>query len=322
MRRRAWTCGLDIGTGFCKAAVIEHGPGAPRLTRVAVAPNESGADSGEERSDPGRVADVLSLTFKQERIEPRDVVIGVGGRDVMSKVIEVERMDEEEARAVIPWEAEQHVPFDMENVELDFTIIDPDGDGPAMTVLLAAAKRTLVEDRISLLRAAGLTPVMVDVEALALHNALEMNYPSAMRDVTALVDIGSGSTTVHLLQDGLPVLTRELAVAAPTHEGLTEGVHRLARGLERAGAFVEGETRLGIACVYLCGGGGGVSGLAEALAERLGVETRVASAFERLEIAPEVADRADIGSLAPMLMLSVGLALRNPAEASFARREG
>lgn len=321
MRRRGRTCGLDIGTGFCKVAVIEHGPGAPRLTRVAVAPNGLGVDGGEARGGPGRVAEVLTVTFERERIEPRDVVIGVGGRDVMSKVIEIDRMDEEEARAVIPWEAEQHVPFDMENVELDFTIIDPDGAGPAMTVLLAAAKRTLVEDRISLLHGAGLNPVTVDVEALALHNALELNYPSAMRDVTALVDIGSGSTTVHLLQDGLPVLTRELAVAAPTHEELTESVHRLARGLQRAGAFIEGETRLGIARVYLCGGGAGVSGLAEALAERLGVETHVASAFERLDVAPEVADREDIGVLAPMLMLSVGLALRNSTEASTARRE-
>ena len=303
---------MDIGTGFCKAAVIEHGAGAPRLIQVAVAPNETGEGGG----DPDRVAEALSSMFRRERIETRDVVIGIGGRDVMSKVIEIDRMDEEEARAVIPWEAEQHVPFDMENVELDFTIIDPDGDGPAMTVLLAAAKRTLVEERVSLLRRAGLNPATVDVDALALHNALETNYPSAMQDVTALVDIGSGSTTVHLLQEGLPVLTREVAVAAPTPEGLIEAVQRIARGLQRAGALIETGTRLGIARVYLCGGGAGVSGLAEALAERLGVETRLTSAFERLEVAPAVADRPDIGSIAPLLMLSIGLALRSPAEGS------
>lgn len=315
-RRRKGTVGVDIGTGFCKAAVIEHGAGATRLVRVALAPNETSAGRGGGVGDPNRVAEAISSMFEQERIEARDVVIGIGGRDVMSKVIEVDRMDEEEARAVIPWEAEQHVPFEMENVELDFMIIDPDGAGPAMTVLLAAVKRTLVEERVSLLRRAGLNPVTVDVDALALHNALEMNYPSAMQDVTALVDIGSGSTTVHLLQNGLPVLTRELAVVAPTPEGLSEAVQRIARGLRRAGAFVETETRLGIARVYLCGGGAGVSGLAEALAERLGVETRLTSAFERLEVAPEVADRPDIGSIAPMLMLSVGLALRRPVEGS------
>lgn len=290
------TIGVDIGSGFCKAAVIEHGAGTPRLVQVAVAPNEE-----------------LGSLFERERLKSRDVVIGIGGRNVMSKVIRMERMVEEETRAAIPWEAEQHVPFDMEDVELDFMIIDPDGDDPEMTVLLAAAKRTLVEERVSLLRRVGLNPVTVDVEALALHNAFEVNYPQAMRDVSALVDVGSGSTTVTLLQEGLPVLTRDLAIEALPPRGVPDAVLRIARGLQRAGALVEADGRFGIARVYLCGGGAGVPGLADALAGKLGVETSLASGFARLEVAPEVADRDDIGSLAPMLMLSIGLALRGPA---------
>ena len=293
------TVGVDIGSGFCKAAVIEHGAGTPRLVQVAVAP------TGE-----------LASLFGQERIKPRDVVIGVGGRSVMSKVIRMQRMPEEETRAAIPWEAEQHVPFDMDDVELDFAIIDPDGDDPEMTVLLAAAKRSLVEERVSLLREAGLNPVTVDVEALALHNAFEINHPQTMRDVSALVDIGRGSTTVTLLQAGLPVLTRELTVEAPPSGGVADAVQRIARGVRRAGVLVEADRRFGIARVYLCGGGAGVPGLAAALAGKLGVETRLASAFERLEVAPEVADRDDIGPLAPLLMLSIGLALRSPAGGS------
>ena len=90
---------------------------------------------------------------------------------------------EEDARDVIRWEAQNHVPFDMESVELDFQILDPDGDGLQMNVLLVAAKRELVEGRQSLLAEAGLEPVVMDVDAFALHNAFEVNHPDAMTGV-------------------------------------------------------------------------------------------------------------------------------------------
>lgn len=311
LRRRKTTVGVDIGSGFSKAAVIDHGENGPRLTGFATAPNEADAVRGGTITDPERVADTLSALFKRERIKPRNVAIGIGGRDVLSKVIEIDRMDEAEARAVMPWEAEQHVPFDMKNTELDFAIIDPSGEGSTMTVLLAAAKRDVIEARIALLRRADLNPTTVDVEALALRNALEANYPTAMKDVTVLADIGAHSTAIHLLRNGLPLLTRELAVGAPAADELEECSRRIARGIDRTGALVE--TGPGIARVYLCGGGATESGLVEVLAESTGVETHLASAFERIAVAPDVADRTDLGSMAPMLMLSVGLALRSPA---------
>ncbi|MDE2944535.1 MAG: type IV pilus assembly protein PilM [Gemmatimonadota bacterium] len=311
LRRRKTTVGVDIGSGFSKAAVIDHGENGPRLTGLATAPNEADTVRGGTIRDPERVADRLAALFKQERIKPRNVAIGIGGRDVLSKVIEIDRMDEAEARAVMPWEAEQHVPFDMKNTELDFAIIDPNGEGSTMTVLLAAAKRDVIEARIALLRRADLNPTTVDVEALALRNALEANYPTAMTNVTVLADIGAHSTAIHLLRNGLPLLTRELAVGAPAADELEECSRRIARGIDRTGALVE--TGPGIARVYLCGGGAAASGLVEVLAESTGVETRLASAFERIDVAPDVADRTDLGSMAPMLMLSVGLALRSPA---------
>ncbi|MXX77988.1 MAG: type IV pilus assembly protein PilM, partial [Gemmatimonadales bacterium] len=252
LRRRKTTVGVDIGSGFSKAAVVEHGENEPRLRAFAIAPNEAGTVRGGAIRDPERVADPLSSRFRRERIKSRDVVIGIGGRDVLSKVIEVDRMDEAEARAVMPWEAEQHVPFDMKNVELDFAIIDPNGESSTMTVLLAAAKRDVVETRVALLRRADLKPTTVDVEALALRNAFAANHPTAMKDVTVLVDIGVHSTVLHLLRNGLPLLTRELAIGVPTADDLDECARRIARGIDRTGAFVE--TGPGIARVYLCGG--------------------------------------------------------------------
>ncbi len=110
------------------------------------------------------------------------------------------------------WEAEQHVPFDMESVELDFQILDPDGDGVEMSVLLVAAKRELIESKMRVLTDAGLEPGVVDVEAFALHNAFELNHPDAMNGVVGLLNIGHDVTNINILDEGVPLLTRDLTV--------------------------------------------------------------------------------------------------------------
>ncbi len=341
--RRKTTVGLDVGSGFIKAAVIDHSKDTPQLEKIAVSPIEGDAIVDGDIVDPGLVADAISSMFEREGIDQRDVVIGVGGRDVIIKLIKMDRMEEEEAREVIPWEAEQHVPFDMDNVQLDFEITDPDGDGLQMTVLLVAAKHELIETRISLLQQAGLNAKVVDVEAFALHNALEVNYPDAMQGVTALVNIGHDTTTVNVLDEGVPVLTRDLSfgtrglmldlqrerslTAEEAHaalrgesedhslrEFLAERAQEVARGVERAAAFLEtDEIGLGVGRLYLCGGGVGVPALPEVLAERLGVETHVASAFEQIQVKADAVDFMELQEMAPMLMLSVGLALRKAA---------
>ena len=98
--------------------------------------------------EPALVADTVRALVESLGATPRSVVTAVGGRDVIIKKIPMDRMKESEAREVIRWEAEQHVPFDMENVQLDFQILDPDGTKPQMAVLLVAAKRELIENRL------------------------------------------------------------------------------------------------------------------------------------------------------------------------------
>jgi len=338
--RKKTTVGLDIGSGFIKAAVIDHSKDLPQLEKVAIAPIEGDAIVDGDVVDPTLVSDAISEMFDREGIDHKDVVIGVGGRDVIIKLIKMDRMEQSEAREVIPWEAEQHVPFDMDNVQLDFQITDPDADGLQMTVLLVAAKRELVDNRIALLEQAGLSPRAVDVDAFALHNALEANYPAAMQGVIGLVNIGHDTTTVNILDDGVPVLTRDLTFGTRAlildlqreraltaeeanaalrgesmdyslREFLTDRAQEVARGVERATAFLEtNEAGPGIGKLYLCGGGVGVPGLAEVLAERMQVETHVASALERVQVKPSASDYASLQEMAPMLMQSVGLALR------------
>jgi type IV pilus assembly protein PilM len=99
--------------------------------------------------------------FKTAGIRKKKVVVAVGGRDVIIKKIQVDRMKESDAFEVVRWEAQQHVPFDIEAVELDFQILDPESEGLQMEVLLVAAKRELVEDKVQLLAQAGLEPDVV-----------------------------------------------------------------------------------------------------------------------------------------------------------------
>ncbi|HNU36678.1 MAG TPA: type IV pilus assembly protein PilM, partial [Methanomassiliicoccales archaeon] len=210
--RSKTTVGLDIGSGLIKLVVINHGSGEPVLTKVAFTAVADDAIVEGEVMDPGLVADAVRGLFDTVGIKPKNVVTAVGGRDVIIKKISMDRMKESEAREVIRWEAEQHVPFDMDNVELDFQILDPQGDGLQMTVLLVAAKRELIETKLALLGDVGVQPAIVDVDSFALHNAFELNYPDAMRGVIGLVNIGHEMTNVNVLEDGVPVLTRDLAI--------------------------------------------------------------------------------------------------------------
>src|ERR671926_326192 len=123
------TVGLDIGSGLIKVAVIDHGKKEPVLSRVAIAPLLPDAIVEGEIMDPGIVADAVKSALEAAGVKSKKIFTAVGGRDVIIKKVQIERVKEAQARELMRWEAEQHVPFDMESVELDFQILDPDGEG-------------------------------------------------------------------------------------------------------------------------------------------------------------------------------------------------
>jgi type IV pilus assembly protein PilM len=294
--------------------------------------------------DPGIVADAVRGLLSTAGIKAKKVVTAVGGRDVIIKKISMDRMKEGEAREQIRWEAEQHVPFDMDNVELDFQILDPEGEGLQMAVLLVAAKRELVETKQTLLSDVGLEAAVIDVDAFALHNAFELNYPDAMRGVVGLVNIGHEMTNVNILDDGIPVLTRDIMIgtrrfredlqrernmSADEADQLLRGFERnealepllasrgeeLAVGIERAAAFLQSSSRSasGLARIFTSGGGSRIPGLNRILADRLRLPVQTANPLERLQVADGVFDTMSLDEVAPLLMLPVGLALRTAA---------
>jgi type IV pilus assembly protein PilM len=342
--RNATTVGLDIGSGLIKLVVISHASGGPVLTKVAFTSVVNDAIVEGEVMDPGIVAEAIKGLMASAGIKAKKVVTAVGGRDVIIKKIAMDRMKEAEAREVIRWEAEQHVPFDMDNVELDFQILDPHGEGLQMTVLLVAAKRELVEHKVALLSDVGLAPSVIDVDAFALHNAFEINYPEAMHGVVGLVNIGHETTNINILDDGVPVLTRDIPVGTrrfkedlQRERGLSaEDADRLLRGgestealdpfletrgeelavgIERAAAFLQSASRSagGISRIFTTGGGARIPRLNKVLSDRLRVPVQLANPIEKLQVADGVFDMMPVDEVAPLLMLPIGLALRNAA---------
>jgi type IV pilus assembly protein PilM len=213
-----------------------------------------------------------------------------------------------------------------------------------MSVLLVAAKRELVENKLALLADVGIEPSVIDVDAFALHNAFEVNYPDAMAGVVGLVNVGHEMTNVNILEDGVPILTRDLplgtrrfredlmrekGMSAVDADALLQGTNGnealapfvndraedLAVGIDRAAAFLQTATRstTGLTRLYTSGGGARVPGLNAALADRLRLPVQLANPIERLQVGDGVFDTMDIDEVAPLLMLPVGLGLRATA---------
>ncbi|HWJ22931.1 MAG TPA: type IV pilus assembly protein PilM [Gemmatimonadaceae bacterium] len=342
--RKKTSIGLDIGSGLIKVAVVEHGKGEPQLAKVSITPILADAIVEGEIMDPGIVADAVRSALQAAGVKSKDVVTAVGGRDVIIKKIQIERVKEQQARELMRWEAEQHVPFDMESVQLDFQILDPDADGLEMSVLLVAAKRELIEAKLRLLVDAGLNPGVVDVDAFALHNAFEVNHPDAMHGVVALINIGHEVTNINILEDGVPILTRDLTVgtrrfredlqrerglSSDEADALIQGYDRsphldaviegrgeeIAIGIERAAAFLASSTRSAtqMRAVYTCGGGARIPGLTAALANRLRLKVQQANPLANITVRDGALGELVTDEVAPLLMLPIGLALRQVA---------
>jgi type IV pilus assembly protein PilM len=180
---------------------------------------------------------------------------------------------------------------------------------------------------------------VIDVDAFALYNAFERSYPDAVDGLVALVNIGHETTNLNLLENGVPVLVRDISfgsrkvrealqrdrgLTAEQAEDLVQGrrnepalrslldekVEELAVGIERAAAFIIAQSGGSIARVFVCGGGARIPGLVQALGDRLGIRTEVANPLERITVRPEVSLSDSLDTISPMLMLTVGLALR------------
>jgi len=204
--------GLDIGSRSIKALQLvetKRGVGLKKFGMIDIAPGiiEDGAIN-----DPGAIAEAIRQLFKGYGIKESSVAISIGGYSVIVKKISVQTMAETQLQETIHFEAEQYIPFDINDVNLDFQILGESANNPnQMDVFLVAAKKEMVNDYINLINMADLNPCVIDVEAFALQNVYEAAH-AAKEENVALIDIGASKTSLNILKGTSSLFMRDVSL--------------------------------------------------------------------------------------------------------------
>jgi type IV pilus assembly protein PilM len=340
--RKQSLVGLDIGSHSVKIAELQSQAKGHKLVNWGISTPLAEAIVDGEIMDRQLVVDAISNLLESRGITTRNVVASVSGRAVIVKKITMNRLSADDAQQAVYWEAEQHVPYDINDVSLDFEILGPAPNDPKMMqVLLVAAKKEMVMSFADLIREAGLQPLIVDVDSFATQNALEANYDFSPSDVVATLNVGSEITNINITQGGVPYFTKDLqvgghsfieaaqrkfnlsqteaaaAVRGESGAGLEiaplveQACESLATALERAQAYLRTAGEAGtVTRIMLCGGSALTPGLPEFLNRRFGVPAEIANPLARVGYDPGLFAGQDVMKVAPLLTVGIGLALR------------
>jgi type IV pilus assembly protein PilM len=219
--------GLDIGSSAVKAVELKPVGKGFRVAAFGSEPVPQDAIVDGAIIDAGAVAEAIRRVFEHNKaFKAKDVCASLSGNAVIVKKITLPVMTESELGESIYWEAEQYIPFDIQDVNLDYQILDP-GTGPdsrgSMEVLLVAAKKEKIADYTGVISQAGRAPVIVDVDAFALQNAYELNYGLESAHVVVLLNAGASAININILQGDQSVFTRDISIGGNAY---TEAVQK------------------------------------------------------------------------------------------------
>src|SRR5262249_6464905 len=216
--------GLDIGSHSVKVVELEAQSNKQhKLVNWGVSQPLAEAIVAGEIMDPQLVADAISNLLESRGIRNKQVSAAVSGRAVIVKKIAMNKLSPEDAQQAVYWEAEQHVPYDINDVSLDFEILGAAPNDPKqMQVLLVAAKKEMVLSFSDLIREAGLQPLIVDVDSFAVQNAIEANYDFGPDEVVAILNIGAEITNIDIVKAGVPYFTKDLQLGGNTFVEATQ----------------------------------------------------------------------------------------------------
>jgi len=343
--------GLDIGSSAVKA--VELKPAGKGFRVVALASEPVPPDSIVDGAiiDGAAVADAIRRLFENKAFKTKEVAASLSGNAVIVKKISLPVMTEAELSESIYWEAEQYIPFDIQDVNIDYQILDP-GTGPdskgTMDVLLVAAKKEKIADYTGVIAQAGRVPVVVDVDAFALQNAYEANYGLDPEAVTVLLNAGASAININILCGDQSVFTRDISVGGNAY---TEAVQKeLNLTFESAEQLKKGEPVEGhtfeeaqpilqamtdsvlleiqktfdffkasatsdrIDRVLLSGGASRVDGFQKALEDRFATVIEPFNPFQKVAFDPGKLGIANPDAMLPATAVAVGLALRRAGD--------
>jgi type IV pilus assembly protein PilM len=350
LRRQKNLVGLDIGSSAVKAIEVQSSGKGLRINAIGLEPLPPESIVDGAIIDSGAVADAVRRLLDRKPFKAKEVAASLSGNSVIVKKITLPVMSEQELADSIYWEAEQYIPFDIQDVNLDYEVIDP-GTGPdsqgTMEVLLVAAKKDKIADYTNVIAQAGRTPVVVDVDAFALQNAYEINYGLEPRAVIVLLNAGASAININILAGGQSVFTRDVSMGG---NAFTEAVQKelnlpfeaaeaLKKGFDIEGMRYE-EARPVLRAmtenvllevektfdffkatasndhidrIVLSGGASRIEGFGEALHERFGAPVERFDPFRQVAFDPQKLGALP-EELAPVSAVALGLALRRAVE--------
>jgi type IV pilus assembly protein PilM len=221
--RKGNILGLDIGSSSIKVLELAEMKGGYQLKNFGIAPLPPEGIVDGALMDSVTIVDSIRGLTSALRIKTKDVVTSVSGHSVIVKKINIPVMTEDELDESIQWEAERYIPFDINDVNIDFQILGPtEGNEELMDVVLVAAKKDIINDYLSVIIEAGFNPVIVDVDSFALENMFEANYATG-DGVIALANIGASVTNINILRRGISSFTRDVFTGG---NAITEEIQR------------------------------------------------------------------------------------------------
>ncbi len=203
--------GVDIGTSSIKVCQIKETRKGIVLQRLGYAPLPPQAVVDGQVMDPETVVSTLKSALSSGKIRGRDVAMSVSGQSVIIRKITVPMMTEQDLADHITWEAEQHIPYDIKEVQVDYEVLNRRGDSSQMDLLLVAARKDQITEYAQLARSARLRPIVVDIDAFTIQNAFEATHTLTDGETVALLNVGASFASLNILSGGTSTFTREIA---------------------------------------------------------------------------------------------------------------
>jgi type IV pilus assembly protein PilM len=345
--KKANLVGLDIGSSAIKLVRLRESKKGIHLLNFDMAMIPMGTIADGSITNYSTVVEKIRDLVKLNSIKNADTALSISGHFVIVKKISLPEMTQAELEDSIQWEAEQYIPFDIKDVNMDVQILNPKAGHGQMDVLLVAAKKDVINEYVTVAQEGGLNPVVVDVATFTIQNMFEFNYGFNKNETCALVNIGANIININVISDGITTFTRDIAVGGNLLneeimkqlnvsweeaeqfktglEGSVSGstvvreVNKLSERISEnitteiqrsLDFFIATSMNVEINHVYLSGGGAQTPSLIKCLERRLETHVELVNPFKNIIIDSKKFDIDLLQRMAPQATVSVGLGLR------------
>ena len=341
--------GLDIGCSSIKLVELKEDKNGYKLQNLAISPLPPEAIVDGALMDSVTIIDTIQDAISTSKTKTKDVVTSVPGHSVIVKKISLPFMTEAELEESIQWEAERYIPFDINDVNIDFQIFGSTPENPeVMDVALVAAKKDIINDYVSVIMESGLTPVIIDIDSFALENMLAINYEIGKEEILAIVNVGASITNINIIKNNITAFTRDIFKGG---NQITEEIQRqlhvdheeaekikvgakvdfasqpiiqnvlktasesLAIEIGNSLDFFQSTTTYEkIGKLYLSGGGSRIKDFDIILQQQIGIPVEVVNPFKKIDYSGKNFDLEYLREIGPIMAVGVGLASRKAGD--------